>query len=271
MSSPMRVTLFTLGGALLVTGIGTAGYTGLVALSSHDVKASTEFDLPGNTLWITSDGGSVRLVRGEETGKTSVDRTTTESIHGANPKWEMTDGRLRLDTNCPGFMSVMCEGKYTVTVPRNVTTVTVRNDNGAVRAEGLTMDRFDLRSNNGSINVRDSVGELKLQSDNGSISVNTSWADVIDAKSDNGSVKMTLQNEPQSVRAESDNGSVRVTVPESGTKYNVDAHTDNGSRNVQSNLHDPYSLRTLTLLSDNGSVKAQYGAYPPAPLPEPRP
>lgn len=271
MSAPMRVTLFTLGGALLVTGVGTAGYTGLVVLSSHDVKASRQFDLPGNTLWITSDGGSVRLVRGEETGTTSVDRTTTESINGSDPEWEMTDGRLRLDTNCPDFMNVMCDGSYTVTVPRNVTAVTVRNNNGSVRAEGLTADRFDLRSDNGSINVRDSVGELKLESDNGSISVNTSWANTVEAKSDNGSVKLALQNEPQSVRAESDNGSVRVTVPESGTKYNVDAKTDNGSTTVADGLDDPNSLRTLTLLSDNGSVKVQYGDYPPMPLPEPRP
>ncbi len=271
MSSPMRVTLFTLGGALLVAGIGTAGYTGLVALSAHDVKASRQFDLPGNTLWITSDGGSVKLVRGDETGKTSVNRTTTESIHGADPEWEMTDGRLRLDTNCPGFMNVLCEGSYTVTVPRNVTTVTVRNDNGAVRAEGLTADRFDLRSDNGSIKVRDSVGELKLESDNGSVSVETSWADTVDAKSDNGSIKVSLQNEPKSVRAESDNGSVRVTVPQSGARYVVDASTDNGSKNIPPTMHDPYADRTLTLKSDNGSVKAQYGAYPPLPLPEPRP
>ncbi|HSA52812.1 MAG TPA: DUF4097 family beta strand repeat-containing protein [Yinghuangia sp.] len=274
MSTPMRVALFSLGGVLLAGGIGTASYTGLLVLSSHDVKAETTFDLPGNSLWVTSDGGSVRLVRGNEPGKVHVNRTTTESIHGADPEWEMVDGRLRLDTNCPGFMNVTCDGSYTVTVPRNVNTITVRSDNGAVRAEGLTAERFDLRSDNGAIKVRDSVGHLTLESDNGSISVDTSWAETVEAKSDNGSVKMALENEPQSVRAESDNGSVRVTVPLSERRYSVDAKTDNGSQSVAKqphDMHDPYSRFRLTLLSDNGSVKAQYGTYPPRPLPEPRP
>jgi hypothetical protein len=267
MPSPSRVALFTIGGVVLAGAIGSAAFTGIVLLSAHDDKARTQFVLTADTLVIESDGGGVKLVPGAP-GVVNVDRTTTHAIRGAKPSWSMTGDKLKLDTNCPMFFSVNCDGNYTVTVPAAVKIVTVRNNNGAIRAEGMHKD-LNLTSDNGSITVRDSVGNLKLDSDNGSINVDRSWADRIEASSDNGSLKVTLNNEPSFVRGSSDNGSARVTLPKGDRVYKVRVDSDNGSQNADDIRHDPASPYLIDISSDNGSVRVVYGPFgvssPPLP------
>lgn len=267
MSTAARVTLFSIGGTVLVAGIGSGAWIGLVVLSSHDVKAERDFELPGVTLRIESDGGAVHLKRGDVPGRVHVNRTVTQSIDGADPTWSLNDGTLSLQTKCPNFFGVMCDGSYTVTVPHNVTAVTVRNDNGAVTADRLSVNSLDLRSDNGSVKVRDSVATTaKLESDNGSIGVDRSWLTNVDTKSDNGSVKVTLYDQPASVKAESDNGSVRVLVPQ-GTKYAVSAKTSNGKETVNSGLLGGTNL--IDVQSDNGSVRVDFAPVPVQPRPNP--
>ncbi|MCF2529923.1 DUF4097 family beta strand repeat-containing protein [Yinghuangia soli] len=259
MPSPSRVALFTVGGVVLAGAIGSAAFTGIVLLSAHDDKAHTQFTLTADTLVIESDGGGVKLVPGEP-GVVNVDRTTTHAIRGAKPKWSMAGDKLKLDTNCPMFFSVNCDGNYTVTVPAAVKVVTVRNNNGAIRAEGMHKD-LNLTSDNGSITVRDSVGNLKMDSDNGSINVDRTWADRIEASSDNGSLKITLNNEPSWVKASSDNGSARLTLPQGDRVYKLKVDTDNGSKNTSGIKDSAASNFLLDVSSDNGSVRVNYGPF----------
>ncbi|WP_436773557.1 DUF4097 family beta strand repeat-containing protein [Yinghuangia sp. YIM S09857] len=275
MPSAARVTLFTVGGAVLAFGVGSVAITGLVLLSSHDVKANERFEFAGDHLTITSDGGGVHLRTGAA-GVVAVDRTVTESIWGADPEWDLdqSESKLRLDTNCPVMYSVNCDGDYKVTIPAEVKSVTVRNSNGSVTVDEMQVDAFDLESDNGSIKVRDSsvTGLLKMSSDNGSINVDRSLADRIDASSDNGSMKLTLRNEPSAVKASSDNGSLRLTLPTGDRNYKLTADSDNGSKNVQdfeNQLAVPDSPYTINLSSDNGSLRGyivpdQAAPWPPA-------
>ncbi|MEU8137467.1 DUF4097 family beta strand repeat-containing protein [Streptodolium elevatio] len=260
MPSAARVTLFTVGGAVLAFGVGSVAITGLILVSSHDVWAAEQFEFAGDTLTITSDGGGVHLRPGATAGSVNVDRRTTDSIWGADPEWDMdmTSGTLRLDTNCPPMYSVSCDGDYDVLVPPEVKYVKVRNTNGSVSIDRINALEFDLESDNGSIKVRDaSAGKFKLSSDNGSIRVANTWAWGVEATSDNGSINMTLKNAPDWVDASSDNGSLKVYVPADGTKYKLTADSDNGSTNVAEDLKDDSSTRTLDLSSDNGSVTAR--------------
>ncbi|WTW97229.1 DUF4097 domain-containing protein [Streptomycetaceae bacterium NBC_01309] len=270
MPSAARVTLFTVGGAVLAFGVGSVAITGLILLSSHDVAAQEQFEFVGNTLTVNSDGGGVHLKRGQTAGVVDVDRKTTDSIWGADPEWDMdkTDGVLRLDTNCPPMYSVNCDGDYDVFVPPEVTVVKVRNNNGSVSVDNMHLDLLDLGSDNGSIKIRNSSSPvLKLSSDNGSISVNGTWAWQVSASSDNGSIRMTLKNEPDYVNASSDNGSLRVTVPAGTGTYNVTNDHDNGGGSVAAGLHDAASPRVLKLSSDNGSSRAYRGDEVQQPWP----
>ncbi|MDI2128058.1 DUF4097 family beta strand repeat-containing protein [Yinghuangia seranimata] len=261
MSRPMRVALFTVGGVVAAASIGTAAYIGLVAVSSHDVKGHNDFLFSGQTLTITSDGGEINLVPGDA-GVIKVDRTTTESINGSDPEWELSNGKLRLDTNCPSFLNLFCDGKYDVQVPKGVDIV-VRDDNGSIHVNSLAQN-LDLRSDNGSIHVNDSrVDNLRMESDNGSISVNRSFVQTLNASSDNGSFNAHLNSAPVFVKASSDNGSLKLYVPEGPETYKISASTDNGSKDIGSVRTAPDG-RPVTLSSDNGSVKMGYWTPPPA-------
>lgn len=273
MARPLRVTVFSLGGILLLGAVGTGVLALLTLLSSHYVRASKDFTLADpTTLTIYSDGGGVHLTPSDKT-VVHVDRKTTEAINGADPKWSMENGKLTLDTNCSGFMALTCEGTYDVEVPRTVRTVVIRNDDGSISVDHMSATSFDLRSDNGSIKVRDSVAaDVKAESDNGSINVDRSWVTRVSTKSDNGSLKVALNNEPDSVRAEADNGSIRVRVPQTDPQhprsYKLTLDSDNGSKDDGDVLNFSDSPFPITLTSDNGSVRTEYGAYgisqPPA-------
>jgi hypothetical protein len=262
MPRPLRATLFAVGGVLLAGLVGSGTLTLLQITSSHDIEASKDFAFNGDTLQIDTDGGAVHLVPGTA-GNLHVDRRVTESIRGADPVWSLDGNKLRLDTNCPQFMTFTCDGHYTVTVPLGVP-ITVRGDDGSISVDNLHQP-LDLRSDNGSIRVRDSSGNLKLQSDNGSISVDRTVADRVELSSDNGSLKVSLLNAPMYVKASADNGSARVYVPRGPETYNIRLSTSNGSKDNKL-VSDPASPRTIDISTDNGSVKVDY-AKPATPKP----
>ncbi|NUS53463.1 MAG: DUF4097 family beta strand repeat protein [Streptomycetaceae bacterium] len=264
MTRPLRTTLFAFGGVLLVGLIGSGALAGLVLASTHDVDSQKDFAFSGDQLKITTDGGSIHLVPGVA-GNLHVDRTITDSIRGGNPTWKLEGTTLALDTNCPSFMSITCDGDYTVSVPLGIP-ITVRGDNGSITADGMRQ-QLDLRSNNGSIKVRDSSGNLKLTSNNGSISVDRTVADRLDFSTDNGSLRATLLNAPTYVKGSSDNGSAKLYLPRGPEAYNVQLSASNGSdkNNVR---QDPMSPRLIDISSDNGSVKVDYASTAtPTPVP----
>lgn len=256
MATPARITVFSITGLLFAGMVGSVSYSGLVLLSSHDLAASTQFDLPGDTLTIESDDGGVRLVRGEP-GPLRVDRKTTESIRGADPEWSLQGGTLRLETNCPTFFAVNCDGDYTVMVPPTVKTVKVRTGDGSISVRGLEAD-IDLYSGDGSVTVRDvRAATLKLSTGDGSVSVDRTAAGSVTASSGDGSVGLTLTEAPMHVKASTGDGSLRLTLPRTEDSYRTKISVGDGSQSIQIR-QDPDSPRTVELSSGDGSVRAQY-------------
>lgn len=256
MARPARIALFSISGLLVAGLVGSAGFTGLVVLSSHDVAASTRFDLPGETLTIESDDGAVHLVPGGP-GQVKVDRTTTESIRGADPEWSLSEGTLRLTTDCPSFFTVDCDGDYTVAVPPAVKTVTVRSGDGSISVRGLTAD-IDLRSEDGSMSVRDvRAGTLKLSTSDGSVSVSGTAAAQLTVSSGDGGVGMTLTEPPMRVKASTGDGSLRLTLPRTEDAYRTSVKVGDGSQSIRIK-QDPDSPRVIELSTGDGSVSAGY-------------
>ncbi|WP_436772623.1 DUF4097 family beta strand repeat-containing protein [Yinghuangia sp. YIM S09857] len=256
MARPARIALFSISGALFAGLVGSAAFTGLVLLSSHDVSAATQFDLPGESLTVESDDGAVHLVPGEP-GRVHVDRKTTESIRGADPEWSLTDGILRLGTNCPSFFSVDCDGDYTVTVPPSVKTVKVRSGDGSISVRSLTAD-LDLRSEDGSMTVRDvRAATLRLATSDGSVSVSGTAADAVVVSSGDGGVSLTLTEPPAGVKASTGDGSLRLTLPRTGDAYRTTVKVGDGSQSIQIK-QDPDATRTLDLSTGDGSVRVRY-------------
>ncbi|MEU8136801.1 DUF4097 family beta strand repeat-containing protein [Streptodolium elevatio] len=256
MARPARIALFSISGLLLAGMVGSAGFTGLVLLSSHDVAASTQFDLPGETLTIESDDGGLHLVPGEP-GQVRVDRKTTESIRGADPEWSLSEGTLRLTTNCPSFFTVDCDGDYTVAVPPTVKAVKVRSGDGSISVRGLAAD-IDLHSGDGSMKIRDvRAGTLKLSTSDGSVSVAGTAATDLTVSSGDGGVGLTLTEPPMHVKASTGDGSLRLTLPRTEDAYRTSVKVGDGSQTIQIK-QDPDSPRTIELNTGDGSVTATY-------------
>ncbi|MFD3522869.1 DUF4097 family beta strand repeat-containing protein [Streptomyces sp. NPDC058653] len=242
-------TLLVAGGAVLAVVV--VGGCGSADADEAEVEARS-FAYSGKTLTIASDNSSIDLVPADV-----EDIEVTRQVDGwvflgsgPDPVWKLEDGTLTLKLKCRAVVN-NCESRHTVKVPRAMA-VTVRNDNGRVRADGFDT-ALNLRSDNGSVEVLNSSGTLELFSDNGKVTTERVSSTSVRARSDNGAVRLELTAVPDTVETFSDNGSVTVDLPRSDTAYAVTAESDNGSVDVGVPTDDD-SAHVVKARSDNGKV-----------------
>ncbi|WP_406282998.1 DUF4097 family beta strand repeat-containing protein [Embleya sp. NBC_00896] len=228
-----------------------AAWTGIVLLSSHDIRDHQVFELAAtDKLIIDTDEGGVTLEPGEP-GKVTVDRKITDSINGPDPTWSLEGNRLKLRVNCPAAFGIGCDGSYRIKVPLDVP-LEVFTDNGGIDASGLRQD-MKFSTDNGHIAISDSVAaNLVLNTDNGGINLARVSTDRVRATTDNGGVRIRLDKAPTEVTVRTDNGGVHVTVPEDDNTYRVDVDIDNGAPHLIDS--DSRSNRSITVRTDNGGV-----------------
>ncbi|WTL28949.1 DUF4097 domain-containing protein [Streptomyces sp. NBC_01498] len=210
------------------------------------------FAFAGKALTIASGNSSIDLVPADVT-EIEVTRQVDGWVFlgsGPDPVWKLDGNTLTLKVTCAALVND-CESRHSVKVPRG-TAVTVRNDNGSLRADGFDT-ALALRSDNGSVEVRDSSGRLDLSSDNGRVTTEGVSSVSVRARSDNGSVRLGLTAVPDRVDTSSDNGSVTVDLPKSDTVYRVDARSGNGSVDVSVPTGEN-SAHVVKAHSDNGKV-----------------
>lgn len=241
--------LVAAGGAALVM-VAVSGCGSADADEAPVEKRS--FAYSGKTLTIASGNSSIDLVPADV-----KDIEVTRQVDGwvmfgsgPDPVWKLDDGTLTLKVTCKAVVN-NCESRHEVKVPRDMA-VTVRNNNGSVRAAGFDT-ALNLRSDNGSVQVRDSSGELDLVSDNGKVTTEGVSSTSVRARSDNGAVRLGLTSVPDTVDTFADNGSVTIDLPKSGTTYAVTAKSRNGSVDVDVPTDDD-SGHVVKARSDNGKV-----------------
>ncbi|MFI1378782.1 DUF4097 family beta strand repeat-containing protein [Embleya sp. NPDC020886] len=251
MKRPLRTSLIFFGGVFAITGILLAAWTGIIALSSHDVHDARTFTLTTGDLVIDTDNGGVTLEPGEP-GRVIVDRRITDSINGPDPTWTLQGNRLKLRLNCPSFLGVSCGGSYRIKVPLDVP-LRVGADNGSITASGLRQD-MQFTTSNGHIGIDDSTGNLSLNTDNGGVSVSRVNADRVSVQTDNGGVRLRFDTAPTNVKVRTDNGGVHLSVPDDHNTYRVSTHTDNGGVNNDIG-NDTRSNRVIDVRTDNGGIE----------------
>jgi putative adhesin len=253
MKRPLRTLLIVFGAVIAVGGILMAAWTGIVVLSSHDVRAEKSFRISSNDLIIDTDNGGVTIESGEA-GVIEVKRKITDSISGPDPTWSLEGNRLKLRLHCSALFGIACKGSYAVKVPLGLP-LTVSTDNGAIEASGLKQN-MKFSTDNGHVEVSDSVGDLDIRTDNGGVDVTRTTANNVKATTDNGGVRLRFDNSPTTVQARTDNGGVRITVPNDGTRYKLDIKTDNGGRDIDV-PNDPTANHTISAHTDNGGISIQ--------------
>ncbi|MFF4216414.1 DUF4097 family beta strand repeat-containing protein [Streptomyces nondiastaticus] len=245
-SAALRIPLVTVGvlvaGAVL-TGCGSAD-------ADEATPEHKAFALAGKELTVESDNSALELVPAD-VKDVRVTRWFSGWTLGGTAKvtWEMDGSVLKLKEKCSG-LSADCESRHKIEVPRGVK-VTVKNDNGAVKARGFDTD-LDIRSGNGAVRVDDSSGSLRLHSSNGTLTTTGVTSRQVKADTDNGAVQLSFGRAPDRVDAGSDNGSITIGLPRA--PYKAEGRSNNGKVRVDV-PRDDNSAHVVTAHSNNGEVK----------------
>lgn len=250
-------TAWLIAGAVMLAASlawGTYEVFGLVAHEEYTVVdrfAATEIA----AVEVHNDDGAVSVIGREDLDEIVVTAKVTESLRSPSRAVDRLGDRLVLGGDCPAFSGQWCSVDYTIEVPRD-RAIEVHSSNGRVEVRGIDGDTV-VSADNGRVEVTDMGGSLELSSDNGRVTGEALRSTRVLAHSDNGRVQLEFVVEPVEVVAESDNGRVEVVVPQTDAAYRLDMDSDNGDVNEEVRA-DPTSDRSITAISDNGSVTVRY-------------
>ncbi|MFI8940904.1 DUF4097 family beta strand repeat-containing protein [Streptomyces syringium] len=236
-------------GTVLAAGVALTGCGGAHAEDAEPERRT--FSLEGRELTVDADNSELELVTVDaKTKDLKVTRWFDGWTVGGESKatWAMKDGTLKLREHCDGLMN-NCASKHRIEVPRGVK-VTVRDNNGKVRARGFETD-LKVHTDNGKIDIADSKGNLDLSSSNGDVVAARVTPQRVKAASSNGGVRLALTRVPDRVEVSSDNGATKVELPRA--TYDVIAESQNGKVDVDV-PRDSASHRKVTARSQNGEV-----------------
>jgi hypothetical protein len=248
--------LWRIGGTLWVLLLVPFGIVQAASVLAHERElAITSFPAAAlASVDIDNDNGSVTIV-GTDNDEVVVAAHISHGWKATGNDQHVEGDRLVVHSSCPSLFSQYCSVDYVVEMPAALA-LDVSSGNGRITASDLT-GVVSLAADNGRVEADRLDGDLRLSSDNGRVTGRDLRSPGVDADSDNGRVELSFAVAPRSVTATSDNGSVDLVVPDDSTAYRVDAASDNGSVTVGVDQSRD-SSRTITALSDNGSIRVDY-------------
>jgi DUF4097 and DUF4098 domain-containing protein YvlB len=217
-----------------------------------------DFGTERASLTIDNRNGRVE-VRAVETTKVTVNLTKVIRSTGESPnefdnvkyelKREVNDVKFNGRQGVP-FGDDRDRVDVVITAPKNAV-VSAKTDNGTIIIEGFNDESVshEAETDNGSITVNNiKAGFFNIKSDNGAVNLND-FSGKLTAKSDNG--RISLQNaDLRELNAETDNGRIEISgvlrLNREGT-----VKTSNGSIDIRL---DPASLPRFDVKTDNGSI-----------------
>lgn len=167
----------------------------------------------------------------------------------AEADWSMEGRTLRLDLACSGVI-LECHLKHRIEIPDGVR-VNVRADDGSVSAKGFA-EPLDLDVSNGNINVDDTTSALTLKTEDGSIRAEGLRSESLKARTRNGYLILDFPEAPKSVRTKSVDGNTTIRAPRGAYKIKTDAQDGKAKVSLP---QDGDAGRTIDAASRNGSIK----------------
>jgi hypothetical protein len=206
-------------------------------LSAETSVAS--YAVRGSINGITLDLGAAdaEIVGGGDRPEVQV-RRTDEFAFGrrAESRRQATAGELTISSRCPRSAVLhVCSARYRLTVPDNVR-VTVRTSSGDVRFNGYR-------------------GSAQVDTGSGDVSVTGFCGFALRVKAQSGDLRATASCALQRLELRSRTGDVRATVPTG--RYQVDAESDDGERNVRGVTEAEDAPFQIQALSSSGDVTVE--------------
>jgi hypothetical protein len=200
------------------------------AITSYAVQGSI------NAIQLDLGGAAVDIVGGGESMGVQVRRTDDFAFgHQAASVRGARAGVLSIGSRCPATVLGSCAASYRLTVPDNVR-VTIRTTSGRVRLFGYR-------------------GSADVDTGSGDISISGVCGFGLRARSQSGDVSASAACALERMELRSGTGNVTATVP--AGRYQVDADTDTGRREVRGVTAADDAPFQIQALSSGGNVTVE--------------
>ncbi|MGW6205889.1 DUF4097 family beta strand repeat-containing protein [Streptomyces sp. NPDC055089] len=224
-----------------ILALGAAAFLALAATGcdpdvdqAHATPESKSFGFSGDSLTVRSNSADLHLIASDVDDIEVERRVSGTKIGGEiDAGWQFEGGILTLSVDCDG-VSVNCNAKYTVKVPRNVA-VTAEYGNSDVRLSNLGGAALHLEGRDGTVKGDGiSATSVSVVSRNGDTDLDlTSVPDRVDVRSQDGNVRLDLPASAYAVRTAAKKGDVTVDVADDRTSsHSVNVRTRNGDIHI---------------------------------------
>ncbi|MFD9302062.1 hypothetical protein ACFWCB_05050 [Streptomyces sp. NPDC060048] len=219
---------------------------------------------PVTALHIEGGGANITVSpRGDEQVGYRAELSWSRARPVIAESWQ--DGALTLTPRCPDDDSwltgaLSCSILLRVTVPAGLP-VTVTAAAGRVDISGLG-GAVDARVESGRINLTGLRGTVRARVGSGLLNATVLTSPEAEFHVGSGRAVVGFTTPPDRVRADIGDGRLALTVPEA-TRFRVTTSTGWGRNEVEPELSDPASARTLELAVGSGRIAAGY----PRPTP----
>ncbi|MFF3036326.1 DUF4097 family beta strand repeat-containing protein [Streptomyces rubiginosohelvolus] len=225
-------TIITLGAVAFLALAATACDPD--ADQANTAPESKSFAFSGDSLTVKSTSADLDLIAADVDDIEVERRVSGTKIGGEiDAGWQYEDGVLTLSVDCDG-VSVNCDAKYTVKVPRDVA-VTAEYGNSAVQVSNLGGAALHLEGRDGTVQGDGiTAASVSVVSRNGDTDLDlTSVPDRVDVQSQDGNVQLGLPASAYAVRTAAKKGDVTVDVADDSTSsHRVNVQTRNGDIDI---------------------------------------
>ncbi|MFI7103761.1 DUF4097 family beta strand repeat-containing protein [Streptomyces sp. NPDC050161] len=224
-----------------ILALGAAAFLALAATGcdpdvdqANATPESKSFGFSGDSLTVKSNSADLHLIASDVDDIEVERRVSGTKIGGEiDAGWQFKGGILTLSVDCDG-VSVNCDAKYTVKVPRNVA-VTAEYGNSDVQLSNLGGAALHLEGRDGTVQG-DGISAMSVSvvSRNGDTDLDlTSVPDRVDVRSQDGNVQLGLPASAYAVRTAAKKGHATVGVADDSTSsHSVNVQTRNGDIDI---------------------------------------
>jgi Putative adhesin len=248
------------------TGLTEVAYAGL---GSYPVQLAVP--VHGSTVNLSVGQADVQVTQAagstlQLTGKARY------SLFRSNVTWHRTPSGVIVSPQCHFFVgicafsfhavlpagrrAVLSDGSGNLTLQGLTGPVTVGSGSGDVQVNGLT-GTVSLQNGSGNITGGALSGrKVTLKAGSGNIAIDSLESLDVVVTDGSGNIDLTFTKAPTRVRVSNSSGNVNVVLPR-GVRYQVNATTDSGNRNV-SVLQTSAPDHVITVTDGSGNVSVTY-------------
>lgn len=241
--------------AILIALVGTAAVVvvGLVTFFPMEDRTTLTSPEPVRAVEVDVEHGRVDVVATDgDLARVTVTRQWLLGEPGVRDVLE--GGVLRLEAECPTFVTAGCSVDYRVEAPAGVA-VRVTTDRGSVSVAGVT-GMVEVDSGAGNVRLDRTRGPARVETSAGNVDGVEIVAEYLDATTDAGRIRLSLAEPPGRLGLKTGAGNIDVALPAAPGGYRVT--TDTGAGQVDVGVEqNPGGNRAVSATTGAGNIRVR--------------